>query len=256
MNRILCKLMNMRNRNQIFVLALMMLAFSTASIRPVWAQQDTLVRTNARVPSLPANSESGQTGEALTAPIYPAQMAPSQAPQATSTQPTDTSRIDTTPRVQLPRVEPGPLLTPQQLNSEPWYTDLREALKQPARVYKLVLAKKKLKQVPLEVLALRNLQVLHMNNNRLKTLPKEIVSLTNLQELNLFRNGINELPSEIAGLHNLQTLLLGQNKLVTFPYEIVGLRKLRLLDVTQNPLTLHEIAFVVKRLPACTVRVD
>jgi len=154
---------------------------------------------------------------------------------------------------ELPQFQRGRLLTVAELDAEPWYTNLRDALKNPEKVYKLSLSRNRLRGIPLEVLVLRNLQVLQLDHNRIRFLPDELVTLQNLQELDLLRNKLSALPENIGQLRELTKLYLGRNRLFRFPVSIVGLRKLRVLDVTQNPLTLHEIEFVQKRLPACRV---
>jgi Leucine-rich repeat (LRR) protein len=154
---------------------------------------------------------------------------------------------------ELPQFQPGRVLTQAELDAEPWYTNLRDALKNPEKVYKLALSKNRLRGIPMEVLVLRNLQVLQLDRNRIRQLPDELASLQNLQELDLLGNNLSALPENIGQLRELTKLYLGRNRLFRFPVSIVGLRKLRVLDVTQNPLTLHEIEFVQKRLPVCRV---
>jgi leucine-rich repeat protein SHOC2 len=94
------------------------------------------------------------------------------------------------------------------------FTSLKEALKDPDKVIKLELRKKKL-----------------------KTFPKEIFQFKNLQYLDLSKNSITEIPAEIGGLKSLQMLIMSKNELETLPKEIGELKMLQYLNVNQNEIS-------------------
>jgi class 3 adenylate cyclase/GTPase SAR1 family protein len=101
----------------------------------------------------------------------------------------------------------------------------------------LDLSSSKLKEIPVEVFQLQNLQRLDLHSNQLTELPKEIGQLQNLQELILSYNQLTELPKEIAQLQNLRELYLFNNQLTTLPKEIGHLQNLQGLDLYNNQLT-------------------
>ncbi|MCZ2355348.1 MAG: leucine-rich repeat domain-containing protein [Bacteroidia bacterium] len=139
------------------------------------------------------------------------------------------------------------------LDSQPWFYDLDEALKSPEKVYKLSLSDKKYTEFPKEILVFKNLQVLNLNRNKIKELPADISTLKNLRELSLYKNKLVHLPKEFCELTRLESCYLGKNQLEGFPREIVNLRKLRYLDLTNNNLTLYEISYIRKALPNCQI---
>lgn len=151
-------------------------------------------------------------------------------------------------------VNQAPLLTPAELARERWYINLEDARKNPDKVYKLDLSDNKLREFPIEVLMFKNLQVLNLSDNHIKSIPPEIKIFKNLQELNLYHNRIKFLPAEIGDLANLHTLLLANNNLYKFPIEIRGLQKLQLMDITSNNVTFHEMDYVRKYIPNCTLK--
>jgi Leucine-rich repeat (LRR) protein len=134
------------------------------------------------------------------------------------------------------------------------YTSIAEAMKNPDKVIKLELRKKKLKQFPKEIFQFKNLQyldlsknsiteipaeigelkdlqILIVSKNELETLPKEIGELENLQYLNVNQNEIGSLPPQIGNLKNLKNFDLWSNNVDSFPSEIKNLRKLLVLDL-------------------------
>jgi Leucine-rich repeat (LRR) protein len=160
----------------------------------------------------------------------------------------------------LVQAQPGAnaskLLTPAELENEIWYNSIEEAMKNPEKVYKLNLSKKKLKTFPLEILLFKNLQHLNLSSNSLDTLPQEIKAFKNLQVLNLYSNSLRRLPEDIGDLNNLRELYLSRNYLYTFPVAIRGLQNLSVMDVTFNNFTENEIKYARKYLPRCIVKYE
>ncbi len=142
---------------------------------------------------------------------------------------------------------------PMPLNSlerERWYYSLEEALQNPDKVYKLSLANRKLKKFPMEILALKNLQILNLSGNQIDSIPEQISELKVLQILNLHDNRIRALPPTIGQLKHLKRLYLAKNRIVYFPPEICSLRNnLRYLDISNNHLSTFEIEYIENCLP-------
>ena len=113
------------------------------------------------------------------------------------------------------------------------YTSLDD-ITTPDSVYSLSLKRKKLKEFPLEILKLRNLEHLDLSHNKMHSIPKEIGTLTNLVTLNLDYNRLDSIPKEIADLHNLRTLILSRNRILELPAEMGSMAKLDSLMMLSN----------------------
>jgi Leucine-rich repeat (LRR) protein len=114
------------------------------------------------------------------------------------------------------------------------YTSLSEAMKNPDKVIKLELRKKKLKKFPEEIFKFKNLQYLDLSKNSIKEIPAEIDSLKYLQILILSKNELETLPKEIGELKMLQYLNVNQNELTSLPAQIGSLTNLKNLDLWSN----------------------
>ncbi|MDR0971826.1 MAG: hypothetical protein LBM25_05535 [Bacteroidales bacterium] len=79
----------------------------------------------------------------------------------------------------------------------------------------LDLSKKKLKEVPKEVLLMKSLEKLIIKQNYIKEIPKELSLLKNLHYLDLSSNYIETLPKELS-LLNIDTLIMWDNKIKSF----------------------------------------
>jgi len=93
-----------------------------------------------------------------------------------------------------------------------------------------------LKQFPIIIFNLTNLQKLYLASNQITEIPDSIASLTNLQILNLYSNQITETLDSIASLTNLQTLCLHNNKITDMPYSIASLTNLQKLCLHNNKI--------------------
>jgi Leucine-rich repeat (LRR) protein len=116
------------------------------------------------------------------------------------------------------------------------YTDLAEALKDGDNVVKLSLRKKKLKEFPMEVLKLKNLQYLDLSRNTIKELPDSIVTLKSLQYLIVSRTGLERLPTNIGRMKNLKHLNVNQNEISMLPFSFGDLENLEVADLWSNNL--------------------
>lgn len=129
------------------------------------------------------------------------------------------------------------LLDSAQLGITHIYTNLKEALQNPEKVYRLNLTRKKLKTFPMDILKLKNLQELNLSKNKLDSLPEEIGLLTNLQVLNVSGNKLVYLPDSIGELKNLRKFVGSRNSLVALPKRIGECENLEILDLWENDLS-------------------
>ncbi|MEO6305987.1 MAG: leucine-rich repeat domain-containing protein [Bacteroidia bacterium] len=116
------------------------------------------------------------------------------------------------------------------------FTDLDSARKDPDKVVKLVLRKKKLKDFPMQILKFKNLQYLDISKNSIKELPDSIVQLKNLQYLFVSKTGLESLPNTIGGLKNLKYININQNEVSRLPYSFGDLENLEIADLWSNNL--------------------
>jgi Leucine-rich repeat (LRR) protein len=114
------------------------------------------------------------------------------------------------------------------------YTSIEEAMKNPEKVIKLELRRKKLKTFPMEIFKFPNLQYLDLSKNSIKEIPPEISQLKNLQYLSISKNGLEELPPQIGDLTNLYYFNANQNELSSLPATVGKLTKLRNFDLWSN----------------------
>ena len=104
------------------------------------------------------------------------------------------------------------MLSPVELQDQPIFTSLDEALKTPEQVYRLKLKGEK----------------------KWDTIPDRLFLLTNLQELTLIRCGLMQVNQQIEKLKNLQYLDVSRNKLITLPENIGNLQELKTLIINRN----------------------
>ncbi len=112
------------------------------------------------------------------------------------------------------------------------------------QVIELLLHNLNLQEVPLEIIQLKKLQILDLNDNQLSEVPIEISRLQNLQELDLEFNNLNTYPMEMSQLKSLQFLNLSRNHLSEWYVETSKLKKLQFLDLSSNFLNVLPIDLV------------
>lgn len=117
------------------------------------------------------------------------------------------------------------------------FTSLDSALKNPDKVYKLVLRKKKLKSFPKEIFQFKNLQYLDLSKNNIHELPENMGDLKALQYFACSKCNLNKIPNSIGKLSNLYYLNLNQNNIDSIPDSIGELSKLQVLDLWDNNLS-------------------
>ncbi len=116
------------------------------------------------------------------------------------------------------------------------FNDLDSARRDPDKVVKLVLRKKKFKSFPLQILKFKNLQYLDLSKNSIKEIPDSIVQLKNLQYLIVSKTGLESLPNTIGGLKNLRYINVNQNEITRIPYSFGDLENLEIADMWSNNL--------------------
>lgn len=116
------------------------------------------------------------------------------------------------------------------------FTELTEALKEPDKVIKLVLRKKKFNNFPKEIYKFKNLQYLDLSKNTIKELPDSITIFKNLQQLIVSKCNLETLPINFGELVSLKYLNLNQNDIYKLPYSFGNLTKLEYADLWSNNL--------------------
>ena len=128
------------------------------------------------------------------------------------------------------------LLTINELLIAEVYTSMKEALKEPEKVYKLDLSGHKLTELPSEILELPNLQFLSIGSNKFGEFPQEILELEKLQVLYMPSCGLRALPQDMDRLKHLKHLSIPGNLIRELPPSFFRLDELKLLDIYVNLL--------------------
>ncbi|MDZ4750507.1 MAG: leucine-rich repeat domain-containing protein [Flavobacteriales bacterium] len=116
------------------------------------------------------------------------------------------------------------------------YESIDEALISPTSVYRLDLSKQKLKEFPVEIFQLVNLNELKLSRNKIIVIPSEISKLTFLQKLDIQRNALDTIKPEMCELRHLRELNLAENFITGIPDEIENLADLKYFILWQNPI--------------------
>lgn len=125
--------------------------------------------------------------------------------------------------------------------------DLSQATAQAQTVEEFVYCRKKLKEVPAELLQFTQLKKLDLSYNLLATLPQSFQQLNTLRFLKLNNNHFHKLPAAILGLKDLQYLDLRFNRLHTISESIIQLTALESFNLRANYL--HELPSELGQLP-------
>ena len=135
-----------------------------------------------------------------------------------------------------------------------YFNNLDSALAYPSKVTTLDLEKRKLKEIPKEILEFKNLEKLILKRNRIKDVPKEISELKKLHYLDLASNYIESLPKELSVL-NLDTLILWDNRIRNFDSEFGKMsNKLKYLDLRAIQMNKQEQKDIKALFPNTNIR--
>jgi len=107
-----------------------------------------------------------------------------------------------------------------------------------------------LQQLPNNIGNLPNLKVLELRNNLLSKLPKGFEKLNNLEYLDLSFNLFEKFPDEILGCKNLKYLNIGSNKIKSIPPEIETLSRLENFDFSNFNIK-HAFPETIERFELC-----
>lgn len=75
---------------------------------------------------------------------------------------------------------------------------------------------------------------IRINKRRLTQLPSDLLSFPNLRALDVSKNRITEIPQDLNQLQKLETLILSKNRLETFPVVVCSMPNLKFLSVSDN----------------------
>lgn len=164
------------------------------------------------------------------------------------------------------------LLSQTALDSTQEFYSIASALKEPDKVYRLQLTKKKYKVLPEEIRQFKNLNALDIGKNKLKELPEWLGELVYMQEFHAPQNKFTEMPpvvckwphlkrldlhqNEITGLlpcmgelTEVVSLDLWSNDLEDFPEELKGMSALRFMDLRVIQFDQKEMTKIAELFP-------
>lgn len=111
----------------------------------------------------------------------------------------------------------------------------------------LTISKIKTFSFPLELLLLRNLELLSLNDNCISEIPENIETLAKLNTLWLTNNKIKNVDN-IFRLKSLQNLYLDGNQITRFPHDLINNKShLANIQIYNNPITAQEIERIRKQ---------
>jgi Leucine-rich repeat (LRR) protein len=120
------------------------------------------------------------------------------------------------------------------------YTNMKEALKDADKVYKLRIHDQPFEPKILPKLgSFSQLQALELASNGLTQLPVEFKNLKNMVYFASIGNALTTLPQGFSGIADLMELRLHSTNLDSLPSEIAYLGRLRTLEIQNNTDTLH-----------------
>lgn len=132
------------------------------------------------------------------------------------------------------------ILFSQVIGEKKEFTSLKEALKNPKKVYKLNLSNQQITISNADWAKFINLEKLTLKNDHLTELPEGIINLKNIKYLDISGNDFKILPKEFSGLVNLEELYLNNEKNIDLPATLTiltQLPKLKSLHLEEDNLT-------------------
>lgn len=128
------------------------------------------------------------------------------------------------------------LLSQAALDSTKEFYSIESAMKEPDKVYRLQLTKKKYKVLPEEIRHFRNLNALDLSKNKLKELPAWMGELKYMQEFHAPNNKFKAMPEVVCKWKHLKRLDFHQNEITGLIECMGGLKELTSLDLWSNEL--------------------
>lgn len=135
-----------------------------------------------------------------------------------------------------------------------YFTSLQQAMQSPDSVISLNLKKQKIKEFPMEILQMKNIERLDLSRNYIKEIPPQISELKHLHYVNFAQNYLTALPEEMAQLP-LDTLILWDNQIREFD-ESFSQTNLKLLDIRAILMTRKEQKAIKKIFPNTKIKKD
>jgi len=120
--------------------------------------------------------------------------------------------------------------------SEYWFTSVDEALIKPEAVLNLDLSSQSLKEVPSQIRAFENLQMLLLDSNFITQVPTWIGDLKSLWYVSIGYNDLESIPSSLTTMKQLEYLSLRNNKITKMATTPFCQRSIS-IDLAHNLLT-------------------
>lgn len=108
-------------------------------------------------------------------------------------------------------------------------------------------------EIPARIANLQELETLSLNVNAIPSIPEELIQLKHLRVLVLDDNTIFTDGANLDKLENLEVLSLNGCKISKLPDGIGQLKKLRSLGLAETQLDAKEKARIKKALPGCNI---
>ena len=126
----------------------------------------------------------------------------------------------------------------------------------PSNVENLSLANNRFRDMPSQIMSLKNLKYLNMANNKLKSVKIDFSRLSGLLWIDFSSNKIRTIDESIANLKSLNFLDLSNNSLKTLPIGLCNLKNLKVLNLKNNKIPFEQIAQLIKCLPNANILYD
>jgi Leucine-rich repeat (LRR) protein len=118
-----------------------------------------------------------------------------------------------------------------------WFTSIDEALKNPEVVINVDLCSQDLKEIPIELKAFENLQMLLLDSNFISEVPEWIRDFKSLWYVSIGYNNLERIPSSLTKMKQLEHLSLRNNKITKLANTPFCQKSLSFLDLAYNQLT-------------------
>ncbi|MGB0869985.1 MAG: leucine-rich repeat domain-containing protein [Flavobacteriales bacterium] len=96
----------------------------------------------------------------------------------------------------------------------------------------ITLRREKLTEIPTELMAFKNIEVLDLRNNKLDTLPSFISEFKHLKKILLSRNKFETFPEVLKTLKQLEHIDLWDNKIIDLNFDLEQFPNLKFLDIS------------------------